>query len=867
MTSTISSQAVATPDCIRINDFVFPVSLRTGAHWPQKINDEAVLQPISISLTIHYDVRNTASTDDINFSINYAEIADSLRTVVSSRTFSSLQDLARYVATSLENKVADIIDNSKSQLDDGFKIHFEVKQLKPPLHCRLVGLEFTAKYHGNEEHVNKWKTSKIRFSVADLVCPVIIGVNAAERLERQNVTINLEIDALAPVEWGVLDDIALDFRTLSRVLCEEVSKSEFKTLEALTSCVAFNTLAIIRDQCYTPIVHVRVAKPSALIFASSSEVQISRTFTDYPTHSFDKVTLLISSSSVASPSSMATGGSPHVVAIALGSNLGDSFNNIESALRLLEYFPREGLAEDGFPLNPFINIIDTSFMYETAPMYVEDQPSFKNCACLVETNLPALLLLRLLKKIESVVGRVPSIRNGPRAVDLDIIFYDDEVIDTRINRENLDNLEGQLVVPHPLVQEREFVLRPLSDMIPDFVHPIIKRSIHTLLIEVCDPAAPPMNKVVPFPRFPLPPATTDPYPLMLTVPATLTHWTYPSRTARFPRARREKKTHVMATLNVTPDSFSDGAIHDEISAALNYVRDAVSTGATIIDVGGYSTRPGASFVSVEDECARVVPVIESIRDRIALPTVEQPGSYIPDIVERILNTPISVDTFRWEVAEAAIVAGANCINDVYSFTGPDSYSDDEGKRASEYMTEMKAVARKYAVPVILMHSRGDAGQNKDYSAYSYADTSPGSTLEGVRVELGGKVDRIVRGKGGVRRWLVIADPGIGFSKTLEANLEVLRDAARVVEDVRIGAVMKYRNPLAGLPLLIGASRKSFLGAILALEPDGKKTQPQDRLWATAAAVSGAVQQGALIVRVHDVKEMVDVVRVAEALWP
>ncbi len=159
-------------------------------------------------------------------------------------------------------------------------------------------------------------------------------------------------------------------------------------------------------------------------------------------------------------------------------------------------------------------------------------------------------------------------------------------------------------------------------------------------------------------------------------------------------------------------------------------------------------------------------------------------------IEAIMKIPISIDTFRPEVAEAAIQAGANCINDVYAFTGPNSWLPASlgNEVANENTVNMKLIARKYGVPIVLMHSRGDAGSNKDYSSFAYAldNEGRGAVLEGVRVELGAKVNRIVRGKGGVRRWLVIVDPGIGFSKTLEGNLELLRSAKSVVADVNIG---------------------------------------------------------------------------------
>jgi dihydroneopterin aldolase/2-amino-4-hydroxy-6-hydroxymethyldihydropteridine diphosphokinase/dihydropteroate synthase len=171
---------------------------------------------------------------------------------------------------------------------------------------------------------------------------------------------------------------------------------------------------------------------------------------------------------------------------------------------------------------------------------------------------------------------------------------------------------------------------------------------------------------------------------------------------------------------------------------------------------------------------------------------------------------------------------------------------------------MREVARKLAVPVILMHSRGDAGSNKDYSQYK------GGVLEGARIELGEKVEAIIKGKGGVRRWFVIVDPGIGFSKTVEANCALLREASSMIANTPT-------NPLAGYPQLIGSSRKSFLGAILE-RPDadgaykGRKTQPKERGWATAATVACAIQQGASVVRVHDVQDMRDVVAVASVIW-
>ena len=328
-------------------------------------------------------------------------------------------------------------------------------------------------------------------------------------------------------------------------------------------------------------------------------------------------------------------------------------------------------------------------------------------------------------------------------------------------------------------------------MIPDFIHPILQKSVRSLLSEVFDPSAIPMNKVIPFPRLPIQ-SWDCPYSKIDPVPSTLTHWTYASDISSRKKMKGMVHTNVMATLNVTPDSFSDGSLHNTLPASIAYVKESIAAGATIVDIGGYSSRPGSTFVSTEEELSRVLPAIQAFRNPdILRQSEEQPTTNLsssPGITERILDIPLSVDTYRWEVAEAALQAGANCINDIYAFTGPNH--PPEEKEAKEYMTKMSALARRYASPVVLMHSRGDVKINKVYTNYAYAgnggndDSGGGIFVEGVRVELGAKVEKVI--KEGVRRWLIIADPGIGYSKPLHGNLEVLREAVKIVEDVLIG---------------------------------------------------------------------------------
>ncbi|EJF56109.1 Dihydropteroate synthase [Dichomitus squalens LYAD-421 SS1] len=735
--------------------------------------------------------------------------------------------------------------------------------------------------------------AKETFFFQDILAYALIGIHPHERQRKQRVRVN------AMVTRRMTRQQPLDFRVLEQRIFDFVEDSKCLTVEALASEVASVVLSFLDDK--NAAVTVRISKPSAILDADSAEVEVTRTLHDFrskPSASValtaaSKVSKAVQSDIVDGPSysHLAPGSSPlqhalpHRAAIAIGANIGDRFANIECALRLLESSALDTQSWTGVQR---IVVVDTSFMYETAPMYVKDQPKFINCACMIETDLKPRELLSYLKQIEEAVGRTATFRNGPRAIDLDIVTYDDIVLDTRPewSRTNLDNLQGELVIPHPRVVEREFVLRPLADMIPNYVIPGTEKTVGTLLSEVVIQPTPSdaMHKVVPFPHYPLPHVEKDPTRpevRLPPVPPTATYWTYPITPRASSSTQSPHKTYIMATLNATPDSFSDGSVHYALPDALSYAAGAVAAGANIIDIGGYSTRPGAAYVSPEDEFSRVVPVIQAIRDGGGVPTPTLSGQ--SSLKAKIAQTLISVDTFRWEVAEEAVHAGANCINDVYAFGGME-YPPNEASEV--HFAKMRQVARDLAVPVVLMHSRGLAAENKDYAAYEYArdaTSGRGAVVEGVRVELGAKVERAVRGPGGIRRWLVIVDPGVGFSKTLEGNLELLRDAASVVAEYPphlTNASLKgapaerpERNPLAGYPLLIGTSRKSFLSAVLQ-RPDaagagyyeGRETRPDERDFATAAAVSCAVQQGANVVRVHDVLGLGDVVRVASALW-
>jgi dihydropteroate synthase len=269
-----------------------------------------------------------------------------------------------------------------------------------------------------------------------------------------------------------------------------------------------------------------------------------------------------------------------------------------------------------------------------------------------------------------------------------------------------------------------------------------------------------------------------------------------------------ERTLIMGILNVTPDSFSDGGQFVSLDAALAHAEQMISEGADIIDVGGESTRPGGEPVTVEEEIKRVVPVIEALAQRT--------------------DTPISVDTTKSEVARVALDAGASIVNDISAL------------RFDFYIAD--AVARTGA-GLVLMHSRGTP-------ATMHRLPPIADIMREVTHSLRASINMAERR--GVKRESIVIDPGIGFGKSQEQNLELL---ARL--DQLIAAFPDY-------PLLIGTSRKSFIGRLLADE-NGTPAPAEDRLHGTLATIATAILHGAHIIRVHDVKAAAETIKVTHSI--
>ena len=256
-----------------------------------------------------------------------------------------------------------------------------------------------------------------------------------------------------------------------------------------------------------------------------------------------------------------------------------------------------------------------------------------------------------------------------------------------------------------------------------------------------------------------------------------------------------KRTYIMGILNVTPDSFSDGGDFSNIDIAVNHAKEMINEGADIIDLGGESTRPGHSYVDADEEKRRILPVIKRLKEEI--------------------KVPISVDTYKSDVAQEALELGVEMINDIWGLTKD---------------SNMANIVAKYDAYICIMHNQDGTEYNKDI-------------MESIKEFLQDSIDLAL--KSGIKKEKIVLDPGIGFGKTFEQNLEVLK---------RLDEIKTL-----GYPVLLGTSRKSVIGNVLNVEP-------KQRLEGTIATTVLGIRDGVDIVRVHDVKENLKAAKMADAIY-
>ncbi|KAJ3942699.1 trifunctional dihydropteroate synthetase [Colletotrichum fioriniae] len=448
---------------------------------------------------------------------------------------------------------------------------------------------------------------------------------------------------------------------------------------------------------------------------------------------------------------------PSTAYIALGSNLGDRVAWIEQACAEMD---RRG-----------IKVKRTSSLWETEPMYVLDQDRFVNGVCEVETELEPLALLDELQDIERNLGRKKLIDKGPRNIDLDILMYGDEKIE-----------HSRLNVPHIGIPEREFVLRPLAELIPE--KPLYASNPWKLTLDYLNelpPSAAPLS--------PLTPISASHPPSPPSHPA--------AKPTSWPSSTPPRTPSPMAA-STTPKTSS---------------RPSNPSPLPVSPLSTWAAAPpprAAPEVPADEELARVLPVIKLVR---ALP--------------ELAHLAVSIDTYRASVAEAAVAAGADIINDV---------------SAGQLDPAMIPYMARSNRTVCLMHMRGTPATMNSLTDY------PDGLIPTIAREL---LERVAEAEAaGVRRWRIILDPGLGFAKTGPQNLEILRHMDE----------LRSWPGLEGFPWLVGSSRKSFVGKFTGV------SKPQERIWGTAATVVSAVQGGADIVRVHDAVEMCQIVKMADAIY-
>ncbi|KAF3913444.1 hypothetical protein AA313_de0200518 [Arthrobotrys entomopaga] len=716
---TMSFQLANVSDYIAVNELTLPAITGHDAwHRPK-------LQPVSVSLRIKTSVGLAGSTDHLEHSINYGTVCKAATKIIQENTFESLEHLAE----SLANVV--LGDELRGQW-----VSVQVEQPKTLLRADAAGLQIIRRKDGVQETQDK-------ILIRNLRIPTIIGVNDCERLERQLVIVNLVLykPFTSPNSSNETDSLKkpiYDFKRISDAVVEHVEAASYQTIEALVTGIS----KVLCVDCGVDSATVRAEKPSALALAKSSEVEITRHSSYFQ--------------SLVAPTPNTPANTSKDVFIAFGSNLGDKFGLIRDALAELN--------------SRGIKVIRTSSLYESKPMYVEEQDTFLNGVCQAQTTLSPTDLLKELQEIEHYFGRVKLVDKGPRNIDLDILLYGTEIVSL-----------PELCIPHASMLEREFVLRPLCDIAPNLPHPQTSTTFASHLSVL--------------------PGDSTVYPRVLLSPS------IPS----LQPTSKSRPTHIMAIINLTPDSFSDGGIHNANNIEATVAR-AVKAGASIVDLGGMSTRPNAVDVPEEEEIERVVPAIKAIR---------------ASSDQRVRDVTISIDTFRAPVARAAVEAGADIINDI---------------SGGVLDSEMVNTAIELDVPIVLMHMRGTPQTMESLAYY------PDGVVETVGRELEETLDKAL--KVGIKRWKIILDPGIGFAKNQEHNLEILRNFSK----------LRDRKGLNGIPWLVGPSRKRFIGDITGVE------KPDERQWGTGAAITACVAGGADIVRVHDVDEMAKVCKMADAIW-
>ncbi|GAA5978007.1 hypothetical protein JCM5350_006296 [Sporobolomyces pararoseus] len=809
-------------DLIQVLDLELRTPYLSSDHWHRSIKE----QPLICSLSIETSISLEAEQDNLlNDSLNYGTVTKLIELYVSQLQKPTqgegeeAQEGCYYSLEFLAEELSKVILFKANAPN----VKLELRRPRALLSADSIGVSI---FRSRKDYKTPTSSSSSSsplseftllpsftsfkqdtFFIRGLRKSIVIGLNDCERLEPQPVILDFDFysnqsryemimlnrSVTTRVGWG-------GWRNVVKQLENHLETSKPLTVELITTSLAKiittpptpntpNTPTtsqeedrIKKSKWDVPKTRVKLSKPVAIMFAKAPSVSVLRERSDF---NYDS-----NSSRSYSTNTINTNGTnlekkKKVAFLGIGTNLGNRVENLSNALKRL----RDQEEEDG---SSWLKVVDTSYLYESEAMYHEDQDRFLNAAIKVETTLSPPELLNFLKRIESDLGRdFSTFRNGPRVIDLDLLLYDNETFEQSKKDEKDDRW---LRVPHQGINEREFVLRPLVDIAPLELHPQTGSTLSEQLSKLMQKTqqTSTVQRV-----FPVSSRLVFPYSRTSSSTSTMTTTTTKNRTL------------LMSIINTTPDSFSDGGLNDSLPSALESCSEHLELGADVLDIGGMSTRPGASNVTEQEELERVLPLIKELRK---------------DNKEVI----ISIDTFRARVAEEAIKVGADIINDVHG-------GREEG---------MFETMRNLGSPVILMHSRGDSSNMTQLTDYDLE----GGVVGGVRKEMEQMVRKAL--EKGLNRWNIILDPGIGFAKTSKQNFELLKDLDKLFGESEL---------LREFPVLVGLSRKKFLGP--------EKLDAKDRDLETAVGVTACIASGRCeIARIHDTKQMRDAVRVADQIY-
>ena len=781
-------------------------------------------QTCLISMTLNTNFKESSATDDLKFSLNYAVLCNDITNLAQSK-----KEWKSVYAFS--NAISSYTMNKYEQVD---KLNLDVQLTNA--HLRTQNVSFQVGIDRND----KIPASKYML-IKNLDLFTLIGVFNFERLQKQKLSLDIKL----PVTDEHSD---IPFKTIIDKVVTYTEGANFKTVEALGECII---KLVSQDPFYQDtaflhsLIEVTVIKHNAITETDGVGISCARSPEEVVSNPTIKLNgtkessesngynMPVDQSTAIATTSTDINTKYNTAYLAFGSNVGDRVSNIKLAFDALK---RE---------NEKIVILDQSSFFESEPMYFKDQEPFINGCIKIKTILSPHELLRVCKHIEyEVLGRVKHFDNGPRSIDLDIVLYqnaDNEPI--LINDEDL-------IIPHPRMLERSFVLEPLCQLLPPTTrHPITAEPIWNHLDELYAKGNDEDNLWL---VTPLPGKTLNTKKEKFLKFKTVT---VKDPITNLSKRESVSPTYIMHILNVTPDSFSDGGKYyspENISTTLHHLVQVTQEvlklhDCIIIDVGGCSTRPNSEQVSEKNELGRVIPIISAIRTCKELPK------------DKVI---ISVDTYRSTVSQQAFEAGADIVNDISG-----------GAFDSNMFSQSARIGGGY----VLSHTRGTISTMNKLTDYTWKNTD---VMEGKYVHyISGKeidpkneqltlittigqelsVRFLAALDSGLHRGQMILDPGLGFAKNLDQNLEIIRtipllkNYSCVTPD---GRFVTFKN----LPILLGPSRKKFIGTIT-MEPE-----PHNRDFATGSVVASCIGYGTDIVRVHDSINCSKSVKIADKIY-